>query len=157
MARRRPWCKRAMTHGPIRTNVAKMRRTHSHSMRWGGRIVSLGIIAAVILFIVLGISMFLAFAGGSMDAWAWGSLGIGFAALATIPLSAFIALGLVLKKMGKNRIKKELLGNSCQLCVHCFYDLSARPRDDDTCPECGLNASRRECVRLWCKLLRSRF
>ena len=44
-----------------------------------------------------------------------------------------------------------------QICPKCFYDLSARPRDNDTCPECGLNAPRRECVRLWCKLLRSRF
>ena len=58
---------------------------------------------------------------------------------------------------GIREIKGQLLSKRCQVCVHCFYDLSARPRDIDTCPECGLNAPRRECVRLWCKLLRSRF
>ncbi|MBL4698424.1 MAG: hypothetical protein JKX70_06290 [Phycisphaerales bacterium] len=58
---------------------------------------------------------------------------------------------------GIREIKGELLSKRCQLCVHCFYDLSARPREIDTCPECGTIAPRRECVRLWCKLLRSRF
>lgn len=58
---------------------------------------------------------------------------------------------------GIREIKGELLSKRCQMCIHCFYDLSARPRDEDTCPECGMIAPRRECVRLWCKLLRSRF
>ncbi|MGV6814121.1 MAG: hypothetical protein ACWA5W_03815 [Phycisphaerales bacterium] len=57
----------------------------------------------------------------------------------------------------KARTKRLLLPARRQVCPKCLYDLSARPRDDDTCPECGLNAPRRECVRLWCKLLRSRF
>ena len=55
------------------------------------------------------------------------------------------------------KAKRLLLPARCQVCPNCLYDLSARPCDDDTCPECGLNAPRRECVRLWCKLLRSRF
>lgn len=58
---------------------------------------------------------------------------------------------------GIRRLRKKTIPLRCQLCLHCLYDLSARPRDDDTCPECGMIAPRRECVRLWCKLLRSRF
>jgi hypothetical protein len=55
------------------------------------------------------------------------------------------------------RAKRLLLPARCQICPNCFYDLSARPRDDDSCPECGRYTPRRECVRLWCILLRSRF
>ena len=52
---------------------------------------------------------------------------------------------------------KQVVRSRGQMCVFCFYDLSGRPRDVDICPECGVVAPRRECVRLWCKLLRSRF
>ena len=72
-------------------------------------------------------------------------------------LIGLFALSLVFTLPDKRRIKRLLLPIRCQRCPVCFYDLSARPRDDDTCPECGVIAPRRECVRLWCKLLRSRF
>jgi len=66
-------------------------------------------------------------------------------------------VSLVFTLPGKAKMKQHLLPARCQRCPKCFYDLSARPREIDICPECGLNAPRRECVRLWCKLLRSRF
>ena len=62
-----------------------------------------------------------------------------------------------LATFARYRLSSVIVRAKGQMCPKCFYDLSARPRDDDTCPECGLNAPRRECVRLWCKLLRSRF
>jgi len=65
--------------------------------------------------------------------------------------------GLLISRQYKVRMKHDLLATRCQRCPKCFYDLSARPREIDTCPECGLIAPRRECVLLWCKLLRSRF
>ncbi len=68
-----------------------------------------------------------------------------------------LLIGNLLCWIGKRLSAKRLLPVRCQRCPECFYDLSARPRDDDTCPECGMIAPRRECVRLWCKLLRSRF
>lgn len=58
---------------------------------------------------------------------------------------------------GKQRLVSSVVQSRCQRCPECFYDLSQRPRDDEICPECGIEAPRRECVRLWCKLLRSRF
>ncbi len=58
---------------------------------------------------------------------------------------------------GRRMVAKSVLPVRGQRCYRCFGDLSARPRDDDTCPECGVLSPRRECVRLWCKLLRSRF
>lgn len=58
---------------------------------------------------------------------------------------------------GKRMLSSRILRCRGKICPNCFYDLSARPRNDDTCPECGMIAPRRECVRLWCKLLRSRF
>lgn len=41
-----------------------------------------------------------------------------------------------------------------QICPFCYYDLTARPRSDTTCSECGSYTPRRECVRIWCKLVR---
>lgn len=55
------------------------------------------------------------------------------------------------------RKAKRVIRARGQMCVFCFYDLSQRPRDHDTCPECGQFTPRRECVRLWCRLLRTRF
>jgi hypothetical protein len=69
---------------------------------------------------------------------------------AAIVQSAFGALA-------KHQLASAIMCSHGQRCPKCFYDLSKRPRDDDVCPECGVIAPRRECVRLWCKLLRSRF
>ncbi len=66
-------------------------------------------------------------------------------------------VGVCVVTWSKAKVKRMLLPARCHVCPQCLYDLSARPRNDDTCPECGLIAPRRECVRLWCKLLRSRF
>ena len=66
-------------------------------------------------------------------------------------------VSVIINRRGKTIVKRDLLPARCHVCAKCFYDLSARPRDKDICPECGMNAPRRECVRLWCKLLRSRF
>lgn len=158
MARRRPWCRWTMTDvlTPY-TNVAKMRHRHSLAMRWGDRVVVLCFIAAVLLFLTSGIGLYMGLYGDSLDAWAWGTWIFGLSVYATIPLSAFMLLGLVLKVVGKRRIKKKLLIHRCHVCVHCSYDLTARPSGSVVCPECGEYTPRRECVRLWCKLLRSRF
>jgi hypothetical protein len=58
---------------------------------------------------------------------------------------------------GRRQIKHSLIQARCHRCVFCFYDLSGRPRTDVHCPECGEVAPRRECVRIWCKLLRTRY
>lgn len=70
--------------------------------------------------------------------------------------AVFCVFELVLS-LGKQRMVTMMIQSRCCRCPECFYDLSKRPRDDDTCPECGFIAPRRECVRLWCKMLRSRF
>jgi hypothetical protein len=41
-----------------------------------------------------------------------------------------------------------------QICPFCYYDLTARPLGETTCSECGRYTPRRECVRIWCKLVR---
>lgn len=83
---------------------------------------------------------------------AWPVWGIGMLVAAFVFL-----LSLSVTLPGKHRMKRLLLPVRCQRCPKCFYDLSHRPREIDTCPECGAVAPRRECVRLWCRLLRSRF
>ena len=63
----------------------------------------------------------------------------------------------VLCWIGKRSIARFVLPIRCQVCPKCHADFSSRSREDDHCPKCGVIAPRRECVRLWCKLLRSRF
>ncbi|MCA9304554.1 MAG: hypothetical protein KC996_10570 [Phycisphaerales bacterium] len=61
--------------------------------------------------------------------------------------------------LGLTRIRhtKQICKAHAYLCPACTYDLSGRDPSDDRCPECGFVAPKREYVRLWCKLLRSRF
>jgi hypothetical protein len=58
--------------------------------------------------------------------------------------------------LAKHQLKSAIIRSRGQRCPKCFYDLSARARYIDTCPECGVIAPRRECIRLWCKLLRTK-
>ncbi|MDF1809067.1 MAG: hypothetical protein P1U42_05165 [Phycisphaerales bacterium] len=58
--------------------------------------------------------------------------------------------------LAKHQLKSAIIRSRGQRCPGCFYNLSARAHDIDTCPECGVIAPRRECVRLWCKLLRTK-
>jgi len=50
---------------------------------------------------------------------------------------------------------KRIRNARAHLCPACSYDLNGRDPCDDRCSECGSLAPKRECVRLWCKLLRS--
>ena len=154
MAKRRPWCHRATSLGQTpSTNVAQMRRRHSHALRWGDRIVSHFPHAVVFTFGMIGLSIIMLWAGGTTG-WLWASF-IMFYSYLAVACGIFL-LGFILKPVGKRSIKRDLISRRCHVCVHCFYDLTARPSKNNTCPECGLYTPRRECVRLWCKLLRSR-
>lgn len=59
--------------------------------------------------------------------------------------------------IGQRQIVKGLKEDGFQRCPNCYYDLNGRTESDSLCSECGAYTPRRECVRLWCKLLRSRF
>ena len=53
------------------------------------------------------------------------------------------------------QFRKRIVRSGLQVCPRCGYDLSNRV-NEEPCPECGQQISRRELIRLWCKLLRSR-
>ncbi len=150
-----PWSERAKARSVTpNLTISQIRRRHSFVMRWGDRVLYLTTHA--ILF-TLGFAGFILLIGmiGSTLGWVMAMVELFIFYLLLILPVFFLAFVFVC--IGKYRIKRSLLPARCQICVHCLYDLSARPREIDTCPECGLNAPRRECVRLWCKLLRSRF
>ncbi|MEM9373641.1 MAG: hypothetical protein AAGA55_08345 [Planctomycetota bacterium] len=67
-----------------------------------------------------------------------------------------VITGLVLIPVARTQVRGRVIETRAHMCPKCAYDLTARQPDDHTCPECGLVCPRRECVRLWCKLLRSR-
>lgn len=67
--------------------------------------------------------------------------------IASIPILRSIASD-TRKELGKARF---------QLCPHCGYDLSRRPRKQDRCPECGKLAPRREVLRYWVHYLHKQF
>ncbi len=57
----------------------------------------------------------------------------------------------------RRSLRSKILQTRGQMCPMCEYDLTSRPRDENQCPECGMVASRRQCVRIWCQFLRSGF
>lgn len=71
-------------------------------------------------------------------------------------LFLMIVLQTALALIARRRLKRRLINARCQLCHSCGYGLQGRDRDQLACPECAYKISRRECVRLWCKMLRSR-
>lgn len=140
----------------IETVNDKQTWTHSRRMLLGSMLQLMTLagflgLHATILMLVLR-ELFIT--SGSSGFWprlvsAWG-IAIGIMVLVFL-------LSLALTIPGKRALKKRLLPARCQRCPSCFYDLSDRPRHDNICPECGIIAPRRECVRLWCQLLRWRF
>lgn len=48
--------------------------------------------------------------------------------------------------------KKRIVRARLQICPSCGYDLSNRV-NEEPCPECGQKISRRELIRIWCKVL----
>lgn len=159
MARKKPWCQRAKSRQGTETVRIKHVWSHAPRMFWGGMVQLLvfsgavGLHASMLLLVVRdvpnasGFSDLLDFLTIALQIW---GAGMGILSLAFL-------FSLAITLPGKQRMKRLLLPIRCHRCPKCFYDLSQRPRGDDVCPECGIVAPRRECVRLWCQLLRSRF
>lgn len=72
-------------------------------------------------------------------------------------LFTLIAVQTTLEVLARKRLRTRLIHSRCQLCPSCGYNLRGRARDSVNCPECAYQISRRECVRRWCKLLRTRY
>ena len=150
-----PWSERAKPRSVTpNLTVSQIRRRHSLVMRWGDRVLFFTTQAIVFALGLAGFILLIGIMGGTLG-WVMAMVEL-FVFYLLLILPVFF-LAVVFVCIGKYRIKRILLPARCQICVHCFYNLSARPREIDTCPECGTIAPRRECVRLWCKLLRSRF
>lgn len=158
MARKKPWSGRAKSRQSIETIKEKHVWKLAPRMFYGGMVQ---IITASCYATALGAAVIFYFSRKhpADDPYAPGYWEVILPTLTQAAAlgAVFFLLSLAITLPGKRRMKRLLLPTRCQRCPKCFYDLSARPRDQDTCPECGITAPRRECVRLWCKLLRSRF
>lgn len=157
--RSRPWCKRALcTHKQIEEKGSLLFAS-SKLIEFGFWIIMMaicGFVSAVVAIVVVAISPSSQF--DKDDPLAPGFIEVALPVFGmAVGLSVVgLTVGFVVRWIGVRRIKGYLIPIRCQRCPKCFYDLSARIRNEDTCPECGIYAPRRECVRLWCKLLRSR-
>ncbi|MBL4810103.1 MAG: hypothetical protein JKY43_08645 [Phycisphaerales bacterium] len=67
-----------------------------------------------------------------------------------------VPLAFLLVFFGRKKVSRAVIRTRGNLCLNCAYDLRGRALNDHVCPECGKISPRRECVRLWAKLLRSR-
>lgn len=159
MPRKKPWCERAETRQSVETVADKHVWKHAPRMFYGGMIQILAFSCYAAAVAALAVVYFMPSQYPEDDPYAPGFWEVSLPMLAQATVLAVIVflLSLAISLPGKRRMKHLLLPIRCQRCPNCFYDLSLRPRNDDTCPECGILAPRRECVRLWCKLLRSRF
>lgn len=158
MGRKKPWCERAESRQAIETITEKHAWNLAPRTYWGGVVQLLVFSGFVSLHAALVIAYVMIFAFDD-DPYAPGFLeATGPVWVKTIAILLVIfLLSLLLTLPGKRSMKQLLIPTRCHRCPKCFYDLSNRPRGEDLCPECGVVAPRRECVRLWCKLLRTRF
>jgi hypothetical protein len=148
MARKKPWCLRADVKWDHLETSSRVKILYmSFVLRESAKILSL----------IYGTIIFSMAVYNEVTSWGdfWDTLRSDIGLLYYSLAMWFVAVCMV--ALGRRWAKRLVLPARCQICPNCFYDLSARPREIDTCPECGLNAPRRECVRLWCNLLRSRF
>lgn len=156
MGKRKPWCQRTSPGSPaLELSIGKIAKRQSRVFRLGylARKFLKACAQCVVVYVVY--LAILAVAGFSTGAVRYMVLILaGFVFLIMLPL--FI-VGFSFFEVGQRQLEYEVIASRCQRCVYCFYDLSRRARDHDICPECGQFTPRRECVRLWCKLLRSRF
>lgn len=157
--KKKPWCERAKSRQPVATITEKHAWKHAPRMYLGGCLELMSFVSALS---IVAVSIFMSFrlwVDGRDDPVApsiW-EVVLTVAGIGVGVCGATFIVGLGLSLSGKRRMKRLLLPVRCQRCPKCMYDLSNRPLTDDTCPECGVIAPRRECVRLWCKMLRSRF
>ena len=154
----RHWCERSKCMQDIETVEEKDVWKLSPRMYWGGLLQMFSVGLYLSFLIAMGVVYFNPqFPDDDPYAPSYWETAIPAMSIATSLFVTLFLLSLVFTLPGKSKMKAALIPIRCQRCPKCFYDLSNRPRTDDTCPECGVIAPRRECVRLWCKLLRSRF
>ncbi len=160
MLKKSPWSKRASSqHISAEADETRI-STHTRLLDVGWYIqimVVCGLASAFVALVVVRLSPSQQLAKD--DPYAPGFWEVSLPILGKIILIAGVCslIGVVVHQIAKRRLKNVLLSTRCQRCTQCFYDLSNRSRDEDVCSECGSFTPRRECVRLWCKLLRSRF
>lgn len=152
MSKKKPWCTRTGSISDQSVDIVFRNHPMLRLMQVGSlfQILALTFIAGVILTCVVLFMTTTEESGGWMVPIVISGILIS---IGLIPLFT----GTLLCWKAKRVLRHSVIPMRCQCCPECLYDLSARPRDEDTCPECGMIAPRRECVRLWCKLLRSRF
>ena len=152
--RAKPWCVRAKAGAGQPIEELASIRSSSMLLRWRRRVlVLMWFMVFLAIAIVASMVLVLRPASTPISVEQMVSMTGGTLILAVV----FCVLQSGLGQVAKWKLRKRVIQVRGQLCIRCFYDLSARPRNDDTCPECGTLTPRRECVRLWCKLLRSRF
>ena len=161
MGRKRPWSQRAKSRQPVETIEAKHAWKHATSMVCAGMMLIMTLVCtaiAVLMWFVLSLLFWYRSRDESFAPGLWEHLTppfifvLLFAALALIGCISYAIFIL-----SKRRLKPHLIPIRCHRCPVCFYDLSSQPRTQDICPECGTIAPRRECIRIWCQILRSSF
>ena len=158
MARKKPWSERAESLQAEETVTEKDVWKLSLGMSLGMILQIMSITSYGAVWIAIGVLYFNPqYPADDPYAPGFWEPALPIIAMATGICIAMFLISLAFTLPAKAKMKQALIPIRCQRCHKCFYDLSARPRSDDICPECGLIAPRRECVRLWCKLLRSRF
>ncbi len=147
-----PWSKRASLQGCVPRNVEDRLRSNFPELRWSDvlwRIISysalLYVSTALIIRLarVFGVSVSLNQFSGLTE-----YLYIAFV-IATL-------VAILLRRIGRCRLRRRVLGARGYLCPICTYNLQGIGDDDPQCPECGSTTPRRECVLLWCQFMRSK-
>lgn len=152
--RRRPWAIRAHMDPVVEPISEKKMRRVERGFRVARRIELVGYglpLVYVLLVPVFGILL----RNGYAPDWLKLIMSYGIYSILFMVFLHLVAVGV--RFSASRRLARSLIESRCQLCPSCGYNLQGRSRNDTACPECAYEISRRECVRRWCKLLRSRF
>ncbi len=153
-----PWSMRAEPTTNCPTNELKALNRSSRSIRngrvlWWIAAVSFALAALCVMVSALLYLPDVLF--GYQFGWLLSLLMMGAFPLGCIGLLSYFLSNITIE-YARIRCTKLIVSTRGQLCPVCMFDLSGRSRNDHQCTECGHFAPRRECVRLWCKFIRSR-
>jgi ssDNA-binding Zn-finger/Zn-ribbon topoisomerase 1 len=154
------WARRAKADGSA---VPKLKRVNTKHMSWLLR--NQGWISVV--FVLTGIGAWLAMQVYLHVAQHWLHLiypplfTVNFAF--TLVVSALVMSGsanflvavlMFVNYQVKRRYATIAIAHRCHLCPRCGYSSQMRTDDNQPCPECGQQISRREAIRLWARFCR---
>lgn len=158
LKRPKPWSRRAKSDGSCIPLIKSYKTLHESANLLLLRRIFFGI-AALLAISVAGFFVWISLEAAGLFAWFGYSTSmvtfgdfIRFMQWLCYATGLFFLIYFSAHVSSIIRFRTKIVRSRFQLCPCCGYDLSNR-LDNEPCPECGQQISRRELIRIWCKAL----